>query len=119
MGWCCCLEEQEDFAKASSEAHNNFNGSVPSGNPTHPRVAEPRAGPAVRVQPISVPSLSIEELRESTDNFGPKALIGEGSYGRVYYATLQDRVAAIKKLDASTQPEAEFLSQAWFLNLIN
>jgi hypothetical protein len=31
MGWCCCSEEQEDFAKASSEAHNNFNGSVPSG----------------------------------------------------------------------------------------
>jgi len=111
MGWCCCPEEQEDFAKASSEAHNNFNGSVPPGNPTHPRVAEPRAGPAVRVQPISVPSLSIEELRESTDNFGPKALIGEGSYGRVYYATLQDHVAAIKKLDASAQPEAEFLSQ--------
>jgi len=31
MGWCCCPEEQEDFAKASSEAHNNFNGSVPPG----------------------------------------------------------------------------------------
>jgi hypothetical protein len=31
MGWCCCSEEQEDFAKASSEAHNNFNGSVPPG----------------------------------------------------------------------------------------
>jgi pto-interacting protein 1 len=58
-----------------------------------------------------VPSLSIEEIRECTDNFGPKALIGEGSYGRVYYATLQDRVAAIKKLDASAQPETEFLSQ--------
>lgn len=70
-----------------------------------------RAGQAQRVQPIAAPQLSIEEIRECTDNFGPKSLIGEGSYGRVYYATLQDRVAAIKKLDASAQPDQEFLSQ--------
>ncbi len=83
------------------------------------RAAEPtRTGPPTRVQPILVPQLTIEEIRECTDNFGPKALIGEGSYGRVYYATLQDRVAAIKKLDASAQPEAEFLSQAWLPTLI-
>lgn len=70
-----------------------------------------RPGQATRVQPIQAPQLSMEEIRESTDNFGPKSLIGEGSYGRVYYATLQDRVAAIKKLDASAQPDAEFLAQ--------
>ncbi len=90
-----------------------------TGNPYDSRAAEPaRAGPTARPQPISVPSLSIEEIRECTDNFGPKALIGEGSYGRVYYATLQDRVAAIKKLDASAQPETEFLSQVWLLTLM-
>lgn len=72
-----------------------------------------RASPAAKVQPISVPLLSIEEIKECTDNFGQKALIGEGSYGRVYYATLQDRVAAVKKLDASAQPDSEFLSQVW------
>ncbi len=88
-----------------------------TGNPA--RAAEPtRTGPPTRVQPILVPLLTIEEIRDCTDNFGPKALIGEGSYGRVYYATLQDRVAAIKKLDASAQPEAEFLSQAWLSTLI-
>lgn len=69
-------------------------------------------GQTPKLQPISAPSITIEELREATDNFGPKALIGEGSYGRVYYANLQDgRAAAIKKLDASTQPDQEFLTQ--------
>ncbi|CAM6011874.1 unnamed protein product [Sphagnum balticum] len=112
MSWCCyCSEDKDDIVKAP-EARRNFDGSLPSGNPYDSRAAEPaRAGPTARPQPISVPSLSIEEIRECTDNFGPKALIGEGSYGRVYYATLQDRVAAIKKLDASAQPETEFLSQ--------
>ncbi|KAF3486164.1 hypothetical protein F2Q69_00052503 [Brassica cretica] len=39
---------------------------------------------------------------EKTENFGSKALIGEGSYGRVYYATLNDGVTvALKKLDVS------------------
>ena len=73
-----------------------------------------RASAATRVQPISAPLLSFDEIRGCTDDFGPQALIGEGSYGRVYYATLQERVAAIKKLDASCQPDLEFLSQVWF-----
>jgi hypothetical protein len=41
-------------------------------------------------------------------------LIGEGSYGRVYYATLSNgQAAAIKKLDVSSQQESnsEFLGQ--------
>ena len=47
-----------------------------------------------------------------TDNFGTKALIGEGSYGRVYYGVLNSgQAAAIKKLDASKQPDQEFLAQ--------
>ncbi|KAL9265471.1 PTI1-like tyrosine-protein kinase 3-like protein [Drosera capensis] len=63
---------------------------------------------------IEVPALSIEVLREKTDNFGSKALIGEGSYGRVYYATFDDdKAVAIKKLDVSSEPESnvEFLRQ--------
>jgi len=41
-------------------------------------------------------------------------LIGEGSYGRVYYGFLKNgRAAAIKKLDASKQPDQEFLAQVW------
>lgn len=71
-----------------------------------------KASQIVKVQPIAVPSISVEELKEVTDNFGNKALIGEGSYGRVYYGILKNgRAAAIKKLDASKQPDQEFLAQ--------
>ena len=46
--------------------------------------------------------MSLDEVKEKTENFGSKALIGEGSYGRVYYATLNDGVAvALKKLNVS------------------
>ena len=63
---------------------------------------------------IDVPALSLDELKEKTDNFGSKSLIGEGSYGRVYYANLNSgKAVAIKKLDVSSEPEpnAEFLTQ--------
>lgn len=65
--------------------------------------------------PIEVPALSLDELKEKTDNFGSKALIGEGSYGRVYYAALNNgKAVAVKKLDVSSEPESnnEFLTQA-------
>ena len=65
--------------------------------------------------PIEVPALSLDELKEKTDNFGSKALIGEGSYGRVYYATLESgKAVAVKKLDVSSEAESnnEFLTQA-------
>lgn len=64
------------------------------------------------MQPILVPTIPVEELSEVTDNFGNDALIGEGSYGRVYYGMLKNgQPAAIKKLDASKQPDDEFLAQ--------
>jgi serine/threonine protein kinase len=49
-----------------------------------------------------------------TGNFGTKALIGEGSYGRVFYAKLKDGMpAAIKKLDTSSsqEPDSDFEAQ--------
>jgi pto-interacting protein 1 len=58
--------------------------------------------------------LSFDELKEKTDDFGSKALVGAGSYGRVYYAVLENgKHAAVKKLDASADPEPdnEFLAQ--------
>ena len=61
-----------------------------------------------------MPALSLEELKEKTDNFGSKALIGEGSYGRVYYASLENgKAVAVKKLDVASEPETnvEFLTQ--------
>lgn len=66
----------------------------------------------VNIQPIAVPSIAVDELKDITDNFGSKALIGEGSYGRVYHGVLKSgRAAAIKKLDSSKQPDREFLAQ--------
>lgn len=54
----------------------------------------------------------MDELKEITENFGTKALIGEGSYGRVYHGVLKSgQAAAIKKLDSSKQPDQEFLAQ--------
>ncbi|KAK4407875.1 Pto-interacting protein 1 [Sesamum angolense] len=67
---------------------------------------------AVRVQPIAVSSIPVDELKEVTSNFSTDSLIGEGSYGRVYYGVLRNaRAAAIKKLDSSKQPDDEFLAQ--------
>lgn len=66
------------------------------------------------VPPIEVPALSLAELKEKTDNFGSKSLIGEGSYGRVYYASLSDgKAVAIKMFDVAAEPESnvEFLTQ--------
>lgn len=54
----------------------------------------------------------MDELKEITDNFGAQALIGEGSYGRVYHGVLTSgQAVAIKKLDSSKQPDQEFLAQ--------
>ena len=32
------------------------------------------------MQPIAVPAIPVEELKDITDNFGLEALIGEGLY---------------------------------------
>lgn len=62
---------------------------------------------------IDIPVLSLDELIEKTDDFGSTALIGEGSYGRVYYAILDNGTKmAVKKLDSTeNEPTAEFLTQ--------
>lgn len=74
--------------------------------------AGPKEAQTETIQPIAVPAIPIDELKDITDNFGTKALIGEGSYGRVYHGVLSSgKVAAIKKLDSSKQPDQEFLAQ--------
>lgn len=86
------------------------------GNPKGSKATAPaKTEPQKAVPPIEVPALSLDELKEKTDNFGSEALIGEGSYGRVYYATLNSgQAVAVKKLDVSSEPETnvEFLTQA-------
>ena len=64
--------------------------------------------------------MSFDELKEKTDDFGSKALVGEGSYGRVYYAVLENGThVAVKKLDTSADPEPdnEFIAQVWLLGI--
>lgn len=85
------------------------------GRPIGSKVPAPVNAEAQKAAPtIEVPALPLDELKEKTDNFGSKALIGEGSYGRVYYATLNNgKNMAVKKLDVSSEPDSnvEFLTQ--------
>lgn len=76
------------------------------------REDKPKDTQTVNFQPPAVSPVTVDELKEVTDNFGTKALIGEGSYGRVYYGILRSgQAAALKKLDSSKQPDQEFLGQ--------
>jgi hypothetical protein len=51
-------------------------------------------------------------MKEITRNFSSDALIGEGSYARVFFGVLKDgRKCAVKRLDSSKQPDQEFLAQ--------
>ncbi|GFQ05805.1 probable protein kinase at2g41970 [Phtheirospermum japonicum] len=78
-----------------------------------PRGSAARNGPPQKVLPIEIPALSLDDLNRRTNNFGPIALIGEGSYGDVFYAKLSSgQEAAIKKLDtASPEPDFDFKAQ--------
>ncbi|CAN4118624.1 unnamed protein product [Withania somnifera] len=57
--------------------------------------------------------MTLDELNKLTGNFGKKALVGEGSYGRVFSGKLRDgQQAAIKKLDtSSSEPDSDFTAQ--------
>ncbi|ANM61819.1 Protein kinase superfamily protein [Arabidopsis thaliana] len=99
--WICCAGKKG--VSDSSNENTNQKNQKPQD------LAKPK-----EILPIIVPSLSVDEVNEQTDNFGPNSLIGEGSYGRVYYATLNDgKAVALKKLDLAPEDETntEFLSQ--------
>jgi pto-interacting protein 1 len=57
----------------------------------------------------------LDGLIRKTGDFGSRALIGEGIYGRLYYATLGNGTKmAVKKLHSTEkelEPAAEFLAQ--------
>jgi hypothetical protein len=79
-----------------------------------------KSGAPQKVLPIEIPALSLDELNRMTANFGTKALIGEGSYGRVFYAKLSNGMAAaIKKLDVSSsqEPDTDFAAQVRFFSV--
>lgn len=109
--FACCGEEEVHVAPVKG---GPFPASQATGNDGAYRTSEhaPKGVQNVKSQPIEVPVIPVEEIKDITDNFGNNALIGEGSYGRVYYGILKNgRAAALKKLDASKQPDEEFLSQ--------
>ncbi|XP_047328185.1 pto-interacting protein 1-like [Impatiens glandulifera] len=107
----CC--EEDDFNRPPAGGGQYMDKHQPGNNAGyHPTEAAPKGSQAVKVRPIEVPTIPVDELKEITENFGTTSLIGEGSYGRVYYGLLRNgRAAAIKKLDASKQPDDEFLAQ--------
>ena len=88
-----------------------FPNAVSNNGPSRPP-APTYATPTGRAQPIAVPAIPLEEMKEITKNFSNDALIGEGSYARVYFGVLKDGTkSAVKKLDSSKQPDQEFLVQ--------
>ncbi|KAK3030797.1 hypothetical protein RJ639_037178 [Escallonia herrerae] len=112
----CCggAEEEAPRGPPASQYTAPPRGGVPYAGGGSGRGGEPRSsgvvrgGAAQKVLPIETPALSLDELNRMTGNFGSKALIGEGSYGRVFYAKLSNgQSAAIKKLDTSSSPEPD------------
>ncbi|KAL9377582.1 hypothetical protein Peur_028917 [Populus x canadensis] len=113
--WLCCTCQVEESYQEHENERIRSTGNFGDGYPKGSKVSAPaKAEVQKEAPPVEVPVLSLEELKEKTDNFGSKALIGEGSYGRVYYANLENgKAVAIKKLDVASEPETnvEFLTQ--------
>ncbi|XP_060958536.1 probable protein kinase At2g41970 isoform X1 [Cannabis sativa] len=114
--FCCGGAEEETSGPPANQyappRGNPYGGAGERGEPRGSNTI--KSGAPQKVLPIEIPSMSLDELNRATSNFGSKALIGEGSYGRVFYAKLGNGlVAAIKKLDTSTsqEPDSEFVSQ--------
>uniref|UniRef100_A0A1D1ZE90 non-specific serine/threonine protein kinase n=2 Tax=Anthurium amnicola TaxID=1678845 RepID=A0A1D1ZE90_9ARAE len=112
MGCFSCCEEDNFHGQSNGGGHFAASHATGIDGVYHTTDSVPKDAQAVKVQPIAVPSIPVDELKEVTDNFGTKALIGEGSYGTVYHGILKNgKAAGIKKLDASKQPDQEFLAQ--------
>ncbi|KAF9680725.1 hypothetical protein SADUNF_Sadunf06G0151400 [Salix dunnii] len=116
--FCCGDKEEEPHGPPANQYTAPLRGGNPYGGGSgrgEPRSVNPaRNGAPQKVLPIEIPAIPLDELNRMTGNFGTKALIGEGSYGRVFYAKLSDSMpAAIKKLDTSSsqEPDSDFASQ--------
>ncbi|CAL5193573.1 unnamed protein product [Lathyrus oleraceus] len=111
---CCGGAEEETSGPpanqytAPSRGGNNAYGGGGGNDRGEPRSNITKSGGPQKVLPIEIPSITLDELNRLTGNFGSKAFIGEGSYGRVYYAKLSNGTeAAIKKLDTSSSPDPD------------
>ncbi|CAN6301646.1 unnamed protein product [Urochloa humidicola] len=112
---CCCGGAEEDTLAAPASRHpaapasQNNAGTGRTRGPNAPRSSGPP-----KVLPVDVPAISMGELNNITGSFGQKALIGEGSYGKIYKAVLTSgEPVAIKKLDPSVSSDslADFSAQ--------
>ncbi|KAE8701512.1 PTI1-like tyrosine-protein kinase 3 [Hibiscus syriacus] len=107
--WLCCSAQVEENYHSCETDQLKCPKHKPDGHQKNSKVAAPIKPEVREPLPIEVPALSLEELEEKTDKFGAAALIGEGSYGRVYYARLDNgQAVAVKKLDVSSEPEPDF-----------
>ncbi|XP_024031179.1 probable protein kinase At2g41970 [Morus notabilis] len=116
--FCCGGTEEEHTGPPANQYAPPRGGNTYGGGGSgrgEPRSSNMvKSGAPQKVLPIETPAISLDELNRCTGNFGSKALIGEGSYGRVFYAKLSNgQAAAIKKLDTSTSqdPDSEFAAQ--------
>ncbi|KAK7278806.1 hypothetical protein RJT34_23842 [Clitoria ternatea] len=116
----CCGGAEEDFGGAPPNQYNaapekgNTYGAGGGNDRGEPRGNIVKTGAPQKELQIEIPAISLDELNQLTENFGTTALIGEGSYGKVYHAKLSNGLdAAIKKLDTSSSPEpdSDFASQ--------
>lgn len=105
---CCGGAEEDSYGPPANQAVPPPNANAP-GNRGGPRgPGAPRVGGPAKPVSIDVPAIPFDELKKITNNFSDRALIGEGSYGRVYNATLSDgRAAVIKKLDTSASQDSD------------
>ncbi|XP_042430271.1 PTI1-like tyrosine-protein kinase 3 isoform X1 [Zingiber officinale] len=113
--WLCCS------SRFSGSFHGYDKDLLPTetddmyGMPTSSEYsAVPKSDPLEPPPPIEASVFTLEELKEKTYNFNSEALIGQGSYGRVYFAALDDGTqVALKKLDstAESKTNTHFLFQ--------
>ncbi|KAG2686907.1 hypothetical protein I3760_09G028000 [Carya illinoinensis] len=116
--FCCGDKEEENLGPPANQytapprGGNAYGGASERGEPRGSNMV--KSGAPQKVLPIEIPAMSLDELNRLTGNFGTKALIGEGSYGRVFCAKLSNgQSAAIKKLDTSSsqEPDTDFAAQ--------
>ncbi|KAF5474025.1 hypothetical protein F2P56_005967 [Juglans regia] len=116
--FCCGDKEEENLGPPANQytapprGGNAYGGVSDRGEPRGSNMV--KSGAPEKVLPIETPAMSLDELNRLTGNFGTKALIGEGSYGRVFCAKLSNgQSAAIKKLDTSSsqEPDTDFTAQ--------
>ncbi|XVF52032.1 hypothetical protein PTKIN_Ptkin04bG0232800 [Pterospermum kingtungense] len=108
LSWLRCCAQVENYFRSEYSKHGyslNAEEVAPFIKPGMQKSAAPS---------IEGPEFSLDDLKEKTDNFGSKALIGKGSCGSVYGVKLNNgKTVAVKKLDISN---VEFMAQVSLVN---